>query len=324
MIMKRTVSVAPMMDLTNSYCRNFLRLISRHTLMYTEMVTTGAIIHGDRDRFLRFDSAEHPIALQLGGSDPIALAECAKIATDYAYDEINLNVGCPSDRVQSGRFGACLMAEPELVANCVAAMQDATPIPVTVKTRLGIDDMDSYEELCQFIETVKKTGCHTFILHARKAWLKGLSPKQNRDIPPLQYDRVYQIKQDYPQLEILINGGITTLDEVATHITKTDGVMIGREAYQNPYLLAEVDQRFYSSTESIPDRLDIIRSFIEYADRKIAEGKHVKNFTRHILGLFQGQPGAKKWRRHLSENAHLPDANTQVIKDALNSMDLSL
>lgn len=216
------------------------------------------------------------------------------------------------------------MAEPELVANCVAAMQDATPIPVTVKTRLGIDDMDSYEELCQFIETVKKTGCHTFILHARKAWLKGLSPKQNRDIPPLQYDRVYQIKQDYPQLEILINGGITTLDEVATHITKTDGVMIGREAYQNPYLLAEVDQRFYSSTESIPDRLDIIRSFIEYADRKIAEGKHVKNFTRHILGLFQGQPGAKKWRRHLSENAHLPDANTQVIKDALNSMDLSL
>ena len=314
--MKNFISIAPMMDWTDRHYRYFIRLITQHSLLYTEMITSGAIIHGDRDRFLRYNDAEHPIAIQLGGSNPDDLAQCAKIVTDYNYDEINLNVGCPSDRVQSGKFGACLMAEPDLVAECVAAMQANTDLPVTVKTRLGIDDRDSYEELCDFITRVKAVGCQTFILHARKAWLNGLSPKENREIPPLQYERVYQIKQDFPELEIIINGGIKTVKEMNLHLAKVDGAMIGREAYHNPYSLAEVDQLFYAQKPPL-SRVEVVENFIDYIDEQIDQGVHLKHMSRHILGLFQGQVGAKKWRRFISENAHKPNTTSQVIKDAL-------
>lgn len=318
--MNRLISVAPMMDWTDRHCRYFLRLITRCSLLYTEMVTSGAILHGDRNRILSFMEEEHPIAIQLGGSDPVDLAECATIVTDYGYDEINLNVGCPSDRVQSGRFGACLMSEPELVADCVQKMKSATHVPVTVKTRLGIDDRDSYDELSHFINTVQQTGCDTFILHARKAWLNGLSPKQNREIPPLRYNVVYQIKQDFPKLEIIINGGIKTFDEIDTHLQHTDGVMIGREAYHNPYFLAEVDQAYFNEKQPPVSRRDVINQFIQYASLQLQNGVDLKHMTRHILGLFQGQPGARKWRRYISEHAHLPNASTQVITQALKEV----
>ena len=294
-----------------------MRLITKRALLYTEMITTGAIIHGDRDRFLRFNSEEHPVAIQLGGSDPDQLANCATIVTDYGYDEINLNVGCPSDRVQSGRFGACLMAEPDLVAECVAAMKKKTDLPVTVKTRLGIDERDSYEELSEFVNKVTEAGCETFILHARKAWLNGLSPKENRNIPPLQYDVVYQIKKDFPQLEIMINGGIKNMREIDTHLQHIDGAMIGREAYHNPYFLAGVDQHFYNEKTTPLSRSEVVNQFIGYADQQIENDVHIKHMTRHILGLFQGQAGARKWRRYISENAYLKGANSGVIKNAL-------
>lgn len=311
------ISIAPMMDWSDRHYRFFMRLITKRALLYTEMITTGAIIHGDRDRFLKFNHEEHPVAIQLGGSDPDQLARCSTIATEYGYDEINLNVGCPSDRVQSGRFGACLMAEPDLVAECVAAMKKETHLPVTVKTRLGIDDRDSFEELCGFISKVSDSGCKTFILHARKAWLNGLSPKENREIPPLKYDRVYQIKQDFSDLEIMINGGIKNIPEIDNHLENIDGVMIGREAYHNPYFLAEVDQHFYKEKTRLLSRSEVIDEFIKYADQQIQQGVHIKHMTRHILGLFQGQPGAKKWRRYLSENAYKPGASSDVIKQAL-------
>jgi len=311
------LSVAPMLDWTNRDFRYFLRLISKHCLLYTEMVTTGALIYGQRERFLGHDVSEYPLALQLGGSDPDALAQCAKLGEDAGYSEINLNVGCPSDRVQSGLFGACLMAEPKLVAEGVAAMRAETNIPITVKTRLGIDELDSYEFLTDFIRQVSDAGCDIFILHARKAWLQGLSPKENRDVPPLDYSRVYQIKKDFPKLHIDINGGIQTLEQAQDHLNYVDGVMMGRAIYHNPYLLAEADQLLFDDQHAILSRHDIIRSMLPYIEQRMSEGRPVKSITRHLLGLFQGQKGAKAWRRYLSEHAHLKGAGLEVIEHAL-------
>lgn len=310
-------SVAPMLDWTDRHCRYFHRLLSRHVLLYTEMVTTGAILHGDTHRHLAFNAEEHPLALQLGGSDPGDLARCAKLAEDYGYDEVNLNVGCPSDRVQNGRFGACLMAEPQLVAECVMAMRSAVKIPVTVKSRIGIDDRDSYEELTQFIATVAAAGCETFVVHARKAWLSGLSPKENREIPPLRYDLVYRLKQDFPQLQIAINGGISSLQQSAEHLQHVDGVMIGREAYHNPYLLAQVDQQLFGDVAPIASRQDIIRQMIPYIERQMSQGVRLNSISRHLLGIFHGVDGARAWRRHISENATKPGADARVILDAM-------
>lgn len=305
-----------MLDWTDRYCRYFLRLISRHTLLYTEMITTGALLHGDRHRHLDFFEQEHPVALQLGGSDPSDLAACAQLAEQWGYDEVNLNVGCPSDRVQSGRFGACLMAEPRLVADCVSAMRDACTLPVTVKHRIGIDERDSYPELVDFVGTVAEGGCQTFIVHARKAWLQGLSPKQNREIPPLSYDTVYQLKHDFPGLEIIINGGITSLDQAEQHLQRVDGVMIGREAYQNPWILAEADQRFYQNDRPAPQRHRVIEQLMPLIEQEFARGIPVNRVSRHILGLFQGRPRARSWRRHISENAHRQGATPQIIREA--------
>lgn len=309
--------IAPMLDWTDRHCRYFHRLISKHAFLYTEMVTTGALIHGDHHHFLQFNAAEHPIAFQLGGSNPRELAICAKMIEDYGYNEVNLNVGCPSDRVQNGRFGACLMAEPELVAECVAAMSQVVSIPVTVKSRIGIDDRDSYEELVNFIATIADAGCLTFIIHARKAWLSGLSPKQNRDIPPLRYDVVYQIKKDFPGLEIILNGGITTLDQCDTTLQQVDGVMVGREAYHNPYLLAEVDRRFYGESADLRSRDIIFHLLIPYIQQQLEQGVRLNSISRHILGLYHGEQGARNWRRYLSENVCKPGADIKVLLDAL-------
>ncbi|MGB5439462.1 MAG: tRNA dihydrouridine(20/20a) synthase DusA [Gammaproteobacteria bacterium] len=310
-------SVAPMMDWTDRHCRYLLRLVTADTLLYTEMVTTHALLYGDRDRFLRFNSPEHPLVLQLGGSDPLALAECARLAMEYGYDEINLNVGCPSDRVQSGRFGACLMAEPGLVADCVAAMQDAVALPVTVKCRTGIDERDSYEELAGFIRTVSNAGCGTFIIHARKAFLQGLSPKENRTVPPLNYDYVYRIKQQFPGLEIIINGGIRDLDSAQAHLGQVDGVMLGRVAYHEPYMLAGVDARFYGAAQKPRGREEIVHQMLAYIEAELAAGTLLKHITRHMLGLFAGEPGARHWRRYLGQYAHKPGAGTEVVLEAL-------
>lgn len=316
-MLNHRISVAPMMDWTDRHCRYFLRLISQHALLYTEMVTTGAILNGNRDYLLAYHPDEHPLALQLGGSDPQALAQCAKIAEEYGYDEVNLNIGCPSDRVQNGRFGACLMAEPNLVAACVAAMRAVVSIPVTVKTRIGIDDLDSYEHLTHFIQTVAHSGCDTFIIHARKAWLKGLSPKENREIPPLCYDVVYQVKQDFPNLTIVLNGGVTDLEQTKQHLEKVDGVMIGRAAYHHPYLLMPVDKLFYGSGTEVASPQTIIEQFLPYVEQQLSQGTALSHMTRHILGLFQGVPGARAWRRHLSEQAPRKGAGIEVIEQAL-------
>lgn len=280
------------------------------------MVTTGALLHGDRDRHLAFDAAELPLALQLGGSEPQALAQCAKMGEDYGYSEINLNVGCPSDRVQNGRFGACLMAEPDLVAEGIAAMQAAVKIPVTVKTRIGIDDLDSYEYLCGFISKVAATGCNTFIIHARKAWLSGLSPKENRTIPPIEYERAYALKRDFPHLNIIVNGEIKTVEEIKKHLIHVDGVMIGREAYHHPYLLAEFDQALYGDERAPLTRTEIIEALLPYVEQQLKQGVPLARMTRAILGLFQGQPGARAWRRYISEHAHLDGASAEVINFA--------
>lgn len=306
-----------MMNWTDRHCRYLLRQISKHALLYTEMVTTGAILNGDRDRFLRYDRCEHPLALQLGGSEPPQLAECSRIGEDAGFDEINLNVGCPSDRVQSGRFGACLMAEPALVADCVAAMGKAVSLPVTVKTRIGIDDRDSYEELAHFIACVQQAGCETFIIHARKAFLQGLSPKENRTVPPLNYDYAYRIKQQYPGLTIIINGGITDLDAAERHLSAVDGVMLGRSAYHNPYLLAEVDRHLFQDQEPSPTREEIVQRMLPYIERELNQGSPLKHITRHMLGLFQGMPGARHWRRHLSEFGPRTGAGIEVVTQAL-------
>jgi len=309
------LSVAPMMDWTDRHCRYFHRLLAPHARLYTEMVTSAALVHGDRQRLLGFDDAEHPVALQLGGSDPQELAQAARIGAEFGYDEINLNVGCPSDRVQSGRFGACLMHEPALVADCFTSMREAVTIPVTIKCRLGVDEQDEYADLQHFIETVAARGCGVFIVHARKAWLKGLSPKENREVPPLNYQRVYQLKRDFPALTILINGGIQSLAEVQTHLVHTDGVMLGRTAYHEPYRLAELEHALFGTP--LPDRMALIRQMREYTERHLAEGGKLNHISRHLLGLFQGLPGARGWRRHLSENAHRDNADWGVVERSL-------
>ena len=310
------LSVAPMMDWTDRHCRYFHRLLSPNARLYTEMVTSPALLHGDRERLLGFDSSEHPVALQLGGSDPRELAEAARIGEQFGYDEINLNIGCPSDRVQSGRFGACLMHEPGLVADCFAAMREAVSIPVTVKCRLGVDAQDEYVDLQHFIETVSARGCTVFVVHARKAWLKGLSPKENRDVPPLNYERVYQLKRDFPALQIIINGGIDRLADVQEHLQHVDGAMLGRVAYHEPYRLAELEQALYGT--ALPSREDVVGKMRPYVETHLAAGGKLQHVSRHILGLFQGLPGARIWRRHLSENAHRADADFGVVEEALS------
>ncbi len=315
-VVDRTLSIAPMLDWTDRFDRYFLRLISRHVLLYTEMITTAALLHGDKDYLLAYDPMEHPVAVQLGGSDPVALATCARLCEAHGYDEVNLNLGCPSDRVQLGRFGACLMIEPALVSDCIQAMVEAVNIPVTLKSRIGIDDHDSDEVLNQLVEQASAAGCKIFIVHARKAWLKGLSPKENRDIPPLRYDRVHRLKKTFPQSEIIINGGITTLDQVEQQLQKVDGVMIGREAYHNPWILAEADRRLYQDKHPIPTRHQILEQLMPFVEHELGQGVKLHQITRHILGLFHGQPGARAWRRHLSENAHLKGAGPEVIQRA--------
>ncbi|VVE53830.1 tRNA-dihydrouridine(20/20a) synthase [Pandoraea communis] len=301
----RRVSVAPMMDWTDSNCRVFHRQLSRHTWLYTEMVTTGALLHGDVARHLDFDAVEHPVALQLGGNEPQDLARAATLGEQWGYDEINLNCGCPSERVQRGAFGACLMAEPELVADCVKAMRDAVQVPVTVKHRIGIDDVESFSFVEDFVGKIAAAGCTTFIVHARNAILKGLSPKENREIPPLKYDYAYRLKQVFPQLEILVNGGVKTLDEVELHLQHVDGVMLGREAYHNPYVLAHVDARFYGDTSPVKSREEVEDALIEYAAAQVEKGKYLGAITRHALGLYRGVPGARGWRRVLSDPKRL-------------------
>ncbi|MBO7914505.1 tRNA dihydrouridine(20/20a) synthase DusA [Vibrio splendidus] len=311
------LSVAPMLDWTDRHCRYFHRLLSQQTLLYTEMITTGAILHGKGD-FLEYNEQEHPLALQLGGSNPVDLAACAKLAGERGYDEINLNVGCPSDRVQNGRFGACLMAEPELVADCVSAMKEVTDIPITVKTRIGIDDQDSYEFLTKFVSTVsEKGGCEQFTIHARKAWLSGLSPKENREIPPLDYDRAYQIKKDFSDLVIAVNGGVTTLEQTKEHLQHLDGVMIGREAYHSPFILAEVDQQIFGLDTPIKKRSQVVEEMYPYIERELSNGASLGHISRHMLGLFQSMPGARQWRRYISENAHKKGAGIEVMQTAL-------
>ena len=313
----KIISIAPMMDCTDRHYRYLMRLITRHTTLYTEMITTGAILHGDRERFLAYDQLEHPVVLQLGGCDPNDLAQCCRYAEQAGYDEVNLNVGCPSDRVQKGRIGACLMNEPELVAECIGAMQEAVSIPATIKTRLGVDHNDSYEALCRFVELSANAGCETFIIHARKAWLKGLNPKQNREVPPLHYDRVYQLKQDFPHLNIQLNGGVHTLAEVAEHLQHTDGVMLGRAPYAHPYLMSEVDRLFYADDHPVLSQLEVVEQYLPYIEAQLKAGVRLRAMARHLVGLFQGMPGARAWRRYLSENA-----GENSVKAVLNALKL--
>lgn len=316
--MTTPISVAPMMDWTDRHCRYFHRLLAPSARLYTEMVTTGAILHGDRERLLGFDEREHPVALQLGGSDPAELAECAVIGAERGYDEINLNVGCPSDRVQRGRFGACLMRKPELVRDCVAAMQDAVDIPVTVKTRLGVDERYSYEYFRGFIDTVADSGCRHFVVHARKAWLSGLSPKENREVPDLRPQWVLRLHGERPDLSLVINGGVRSVEAVADYLSVLDGVMLGRAAYQNPWLLAECEAAVYGT--ELPERADVIEQLTAYLEQQVKAGVSVKHISRHVLGLFQGQPGARSWRRYLSERAHLDDENSELLLEALDRL----
>lgn len=301
------------MDWSDRHCRYFWRLLTRRARLYTEMVTTGALIHGDRERFLHYATAEQPVALQIGGSEPADLARCARWAEDWGYREINLNCGCPSDRVQSGQFGACLMAEPERVAAGIRAMRDACDIPVTVKHRLGIDDMESYQQMLDFVAPIAEAGCDTFIVHARKAWLQGLSPKENREIPPLNYEWVYRLKRELPGLSIVLNGGIDSLEACRQHLQQLDGVMLGRAAYQNPWLLATVDSTLFGDTDPVSSRDQVIDRLLPYLEAELARGVPLKHMTRHLLGLYQGQPGARQFRRHISEYAHRPGAGIDVL-----------
>lgn len=320
MLTNRQICVAPMMDWTNRHCRYFHRLLHGEALLYTEMIHANAVVSGDREHLLAFDPFEHPVAVQLGGNDPVLLAEAARICADYGYDEINLNVGCPSDRVQTGSFGACLMAQPLLVAQCVSAMKNAVSIPVTVKTRTGIDDQDSYEFLRDFVTAISDAGVNALILHARKAILAGLSPKQNRQIPPLDYSRAHRIAAEFDGLKVVLNGGIDSLQLVEEQLAHLSGVMLGRAAYHNPWLLAETAIRRDSPTFST-DRMATMNKFIEYVEQRLAEGVPLQAMTRHILGLFQGVPGARAWRRYLSEHSHLPGADSSVIHEALALVD---
>ena len=309
------------MDWTDRHDRVFLRQLSEHTLLYTEMVTSAALKHGDAQYLLHHSQGEHPVALQLGGSNPVELAEAAVLAEQAGYDEINLNVGCPSNRVQSGAFGACLMAEPELVAKCVSNMMTSVSLPVTIKCRIGIDDRDSQAELEDFIGTVADAGCGTFIVHARKAILSGLSPKENREIPPLKYNSVFAVKQAFPELSIIINGGIKTLHDAEALLKKTDGVMLGREAYQNPFILNEVDAVFFGAATNAQTRTEGLQKFIPYIEEELERGTPLHNMTRHILGLYKGQKGGKKFRRHLSENSYKKAADIGVLLDAISYVD---
>ncbi len=311
------LSIAPMMERTDRHFRYFMRQITRRTLLYTEMIATAAIIHGDRSKLLDFSPQEKPLAIQLGGDNARDLAECAKIAEDWGYDEVNLNVGCPSSRVQNGNFGACLMAQPEKVATAIEAMQKAVNIPVTVKHRIGIDDRDRYEDMKHFVRIVANAGCRRFTVHARKAWLAGLSPKENRNVPPLRYGDVYRLKQEFPQLFIEINGGITTLEQVRSQLQFVDAVMIGRAAYDNPYLFSTVDRDFYGEEITPPTRHQVVKAMLPYIDRWISKGDKLNAISRHMLQLFAGRPGTKAWKRYISENAHFPNANSQVISTAL-------
>ena len=320
-LMKNKISVAPMMDWTDRHCRYFMRLLSPSVGLYTEMVTAAALEHGDAEKLLRFDASEHPVALQLGGSDPEQMALAARLGAAAGYDEVNINVGCPSDRVQSGAFGACLMSRPEIVANCVRAMRTAVDVPVTIKTRIGIDDLDSYEFLQEFIGANFDAGCTTFVVHARIAILAGLSPKDNRSIPSLNYDRVYRLKQAFPELTIILNGGVTTVDDCRAHLQQIDGVMIGRQAYHQPWFLTELEQAFgVDDNNSVPDRHAVIQKMTPYIESEIADGVALKHITRHLLGLYAGQPGARAWRRYLSENAHRPGAGIEVLQRALERL----
>jgi tRNA-dihydrouridine synthase A len=316
------IAVAPMMDWTDRHCRYFLRLLNPWAFLYTEMITAAAIHHGDAGRLLRYNDAEHPVALQLGGSDPGCMASATRKAADLGYDEININVGCPSDRVQSGQFGACLMARPQTVADCYKAMQAETDIPVTVKSRIGIDDHDSDAFLQRFVETVAAAGCRKFIVHARIAILEGLSPKQNRIIPPLNYDRVFRLKREFPDLEIVINGGLADIGQVEAVLQHVDGAMIGRQAYQQPYFLAEL-AHYFDPDWPLPDRREVVLAALPYVESALAEGDSLHRVTRHMLGLFAGQPGARTWRRHISEHAHRPGAGAEVLINALNAMPIA-
>ena len=314
--MNKIISVAPMMDWTDRHCRFFHRLLSPSITLYTEMVTANALIHGDVDRHLRFDTAEHPVILQLGGSEPDKMAQAVEIAAPYPYDEININCGCPSDRVKSGAFGACLMSEPEIVRDCITAMQKVTETPITVKCRIGIDDANEEEMLRTFISTVEQSGCDTFIVHARKAWLNGLSPKENRDIPPLNYDLVKTIKQEYLHLDIQLNGGITTIEQMVDLLPHYDGLMIGRAAYHNPRLLIDIEREFYNPDWVIDDET-IIQSMIDYANGQCEQhGTPIKTVTKHMINLFQGVKGARKWRQTISENAHQVERAEDVLLPA--------
>ncbi|MCC7488978.1 MAG: tRNA dihydrouridine(20/20a) synthase DusA [Gammaproteobacteria bacterium] len=315
----KQVSVAPMMDVTDRHCRYFLRQISPHVRLYTEMITAQAVLHGDRERLLGFDPAEHPLALQLGGHDPLQLAAAARIAAARGYDEINLNVGCPSDRVRDGRFGACLMLEAEQVARCVGAMAEAVAVPVTVKTRIGVDDHDSYEFLAAFVDRVARAGCGTFIVHARKAILQGLSPRENREVPPLQPERVHRLKREFPALRIIINGGIDSIERIDAELALLDGVMLGRKVAGDPCFLAAVEARFLAGTDERPalDRGHVVRRMSEYAQRQADSGVRLHHVTRHMLGLYHGQPGARGWRRFLCEQAGRPGARPQLLLDSL-------
>ena len=334
----RKVSLAPMLDWTDKHFRYLLRLVSKNIWLYSEMVTTGAILHGNNlQRFLSYNEIEHPVTLQLGGSVPEELASCCQLAQDYAYDEVNLNVGCPSDRVQSGRFGASLMATPELVAECIAAMLDSVDIPISIKTRIGIDHEDHYDQLQSLVEKVSSTGCQYFTIHARKAWLEGLSPKENRDIPPLRYDFVYQLKKDFPDLHITLNGGIKTLSAMQQHLKQLDGVMIGREAYHNTYLMAEIDQLFFSPPECKPEckdgyhaeptstrprsRKQIINVYADYIEQEMTKGVPLMQLTRHVLGLMHSCPGSRGFRRMLSENAYKKGFGAELLIRAANEVD---
>jgi tRNA-dihydrouridine synthase A len=308
----RTVSVAPMMGWTDRHDRYFLRLISPNALLYTVMITTGALVYGKKLEVLDYSAEEHPVALQLGGSDPKELAECAKLAEQYGYDEVNLNCGCPSDRVQKGKFGACLMAEPDLVATGIDAMRQAVSIPVTVKTRIGIDNQDSYQFLLDFVGRIAEKGCDTFIIHARKALLNGLSPAENRTVPPLNYDRAYQLKKDFPHLNIILNGGIKTVESIQDALKNLDGVMIGREAYSNPYFLAQVEREIFGNT-AVRSRGEVLDSLMPYIERSLQNGIPLKDITRHILGLYQGLRGGRKWRQILSKEAYKPAANANTV-----------
>lgn len=321
---KRLLSVAPMMDWTDRHCRVFHRQITKHTWLYTEMVTTGALVHGDVARHLRYDEIEHPVALQLGGSDPADLAISAKLGQEWGYDEINLNCGCPSERVQRGAFGACLMAEPQLVADCVKAMRDAVDIDVTVKHRIGIDKNEEYGFVRDFVGTIADAGCNTFIVHARNAILKGLSPKENREIPPLKYDVAYQLKREFPELEIIINGGIKTSDEVALHLEHVDGVMLGREAYHNPYVMADYDARFYGDDTAVKSRTEVLAAMLPYISEQLAQygekGLKLNSITRHMLGIMTGLPGARAFRQLMSDPKRLAEADPALLLEAAARM----